>query len=125
VIEIEYEEFARLVAEAVHALPDEFRERLANVEFVVEEWARPDDFARTNSPSGSTLLGVYRGVPLTRRGAHYNMTVPDRIVIFQGPLQRMSRDEDELASRVGRVVRHEIAHYFGISDERLREIDAY
>ena len=103
----------------------EFGERIANVEFVVEEWARPDDYGRTNSPAGSTLLGVYRGVPLTKRGVHYNMTVPDRIAIFSGPLMRMARDEVDLAERVGRVVRHEIAHYFGISDERLREIDAY
>ena len=53
------------------------------------------------------------------------MTLPDRIAIFSGPLQRMARDEADLAERVGHVVRHEIAHYFGISDERLREIDAY
>lgn len=114
-----------MVAEAVHGLPEEFRERIANVEFVVEEWARPEDFARMDLAPGSTLLGVYRGVPLTKRGAHYNMAVPDRIAIFMGPLARMARDEADLAERVGRVVRHEIAHYFGISDERLREIDAY
>ena len=109
----------------MHALPDEFRERIANVEFAVEEWARPEDFARTSSAAGSTLLGVYRGIPLTKRGADYNMTLPDRIVVFQQPLQHLAADEDDLAERVRHVVRHEIAHYFGISDERLREIDAY
>lgn len=119
------EQLEAIVMEAVAALPDEFRERIANVEFGVEDWARPDDYARTSSPSGSTILGIYRGIPLTKRGAHYNMTLPDRIVIFQQPLQRLAADADDLAERVRHVVKHEIAHYFGISDERLREIDAY
>jgi predicted Zn-dependent protease with MMP-like domain len=124
-IDIEREAFERMVVEAVTALPAEFIERLANLEFTVEEWALPEDFGRAGLPRGATLLGVYRGVPLTRRGAHYNMTIPDRIVVFSGPLQRLARDEADLRERVARVVRHEVAHYFGISDERLREIDAY
>jgi predicted Zn-dependent protease with MMP-like domain len=124
-VEIEPERFAEMVAAAVHALPDEFRERIANVEFTVEEWARPDDYGRTATPRGGTLLGVYRGIPLTKRTGGYNMVVPDRIVIFRGPLQRLARDEADLGERVAHVVRHEIAHYFGISDERLREMGAY
>ena len=123
--EIEIEDFEQLVSDAVHALPDEFRERIANVEFAVEEWAQPEDFGRMNLPRNATLLGVYRGVPLTARGRGYNMALPDRIVIFRGPLQQTARDAADLADRVGRVVRHEIAHYFGISDDRLHEIGAY
>jgi len=123
--EVELEEFERLVAEAVHGLPPEFARRIANVEFSVEEWARPDDYARTGAPPRSTLLGVYRGIPLTRRTAGYNMVVPDRIVIFRQPLQHLAADEADLEQRVARVVRHEIAHYFGISDDRLHELDAY
>jgi predicted Zn-dependent protease with MMP-like domain len=123
--EIERERFEAIVMDTVHALPGEFADRIANVEFAVEDWARGDDYARTATPSGSTLLGVYRGIPLTKRGAHYNMTLPDRIVIFQQPLQRLARDDADLTERIHHVVRHEIAHYFGISDDRLREIDAY
>ena len=123
--EVEHEEFEAFVARAVHDLPDEFRERISNVEFAVEDWARPEDFARTEAPRGSTLLGVYRGIPLTKRGSHYNMAMPDRIVIFRQPLQQLAFDQRDLADRVAHVVRHEVAHYFGISDERLREIDAY
>lgn len=122
--EIDRGQFEAIVTDAVRALPDEFRGRIANVEFAVEDWARPDDYARV-TPPGSTLLGVYRGIPLTKRGAGYHMTLPDRIVIFQQPLQRLARDESDLAERIRHVVKHEIAHYFGISDERLREIDAY
>jgi predicted Zn-dependent protease with MMP-like domain len=124
--EVEPEVFADMVAEAADALPEAFRERIANLEFSVEEWAGADDYARTGTRSDAAmLLGVYRGVPLTKRGAGYNMTLPDRIVIFRGPLQRLARDEDDLRGRITHVVRHEVAHYFGISDERLREIDAY
>ena len=123
--EVGREEFETIVTQAVGALPGEFRDRLANLEFAVEDWARPDDYARTGSPAGSTILGVYRGIPLPKRGTGYNMTLPDRIVIFQQPLQRLAADEDDLADRIQHVVKHEIAHYFGISDDRLREIDAY
>jgi predicted Zn-dependent protease with MMP-like domain len=118
------EEFEEMVRRGVEALPAEFRERIANVEFAVEETARAGDYAFA-VPRNATLLGVYRGVPLTRRGSHYNMATPDTIVIFRQPLQRMAGDASDLATRVYHVVRHEVAHYFGISDERLREIGAY
>ena len=114
-----------MVLDALDAIPDRYRERMHNVDIQVEEWAQPDDYRRTATPRGSTLLGVYRGIPLTRRGAYYNLAAPDTIVIFSGPLQRLARDAADLEARVGRVVRHEVAHYFGISDERLHEIDAY
>lgn len=123
-VEIERDAFEELVRQAVDALPAEFRARM-DVDIVVEDAAHPDDYARTRTGPGATLLGVYRGVPLTRRGAYHNMAVPDRIAIFRLPIQRLARDADDLADRVRRVVRHEVAHYFGISDERLREIDAY
>ena len=110
---------------AVDGLPSEFHERISNLEFGVEDFATAADRARTGVPRNATLLGVYRGVPLPRRGAGYNMALPDRIVIFRGPLQAMAHDEADLEQRVERVVRHEIAHYFGISDERLHEIGAY
>lgn len=122
---VEPEMFSRWVLEAVEALPAAYRARLSNIDIAVEDWARPDDYARTGTPGGHTLLGVYRGVPLTRRTSGYHMVVPDTIVIFSGPLQRLAVDEDDLRSRIARVVRHEIAHYFGISDERLHELDAY
>jgi len=74
---------------------------------------------------GQTLLGLYRGVPVTRRGLGYNMVPPDRIIIFQRPIELSSRSDDEIVERVGHVVRHEIAHHFGIDDEALRRMGAY
>jgi predicted Zn-dependent protease with MMP-like domain len=123
--EVDGETFASMVREAVEHLPEAYRARLTNVDVQVEAWARPDDYRRTRTPAGATLLGVYRGIPLTRRGGHYNLATPDTIVIFSAPLQRLARDEDDLRRRVARVVRHEIAHHFGISDDRLHELDAY
>jgi predicted Zn-dependent protease with MMP-like domain len=123
--EVDRDTFIEMVARAMDDLPEQFRSQVANLDVAVEDVARADDYARTRAPAGSTLLGVYRGIPLTRRGAHYNMALPDTIVIFQRPLERMARDETDLEARVRRVVRHEIAHYFGISDERLHELEAY
>ncbi len=123
--EVDRETFEGLVTSAVEDLPNKFRDRVTNLEFAVEDLAGSDDYARVGGGRGRTLLGVYRGIPLPRRGRRYNMTLPDRIVIFQQPIQRLARNEADLSERVRHVVRHEIAHYFGISDERLREIDAY
>ena len=122
---IDLESFEALVSEAVRALPSDFRQRIENLSFSVEDQAGADDLQLTGTRGGGTLLGVYRGVPLTRRTAGYNLAMPDRIVIFQGPHQQLARDADHLAELVAHTVQHEIAHYFGISDQRLRELDAY
>ena len=123
--EVDRETFEGLVTSAVEDLPEAFRDRIANLEFAVEDQASGEDYARVGGGQGMTLLGVYRGIPLPGRGRRYHMTLPDRIVIFQQPIQRLARSEADLSERVRHVVQHEIAHYFGISDERLREIDAY
>jgi predicted Zn-dependent protease with MMP-like domain len=108
-----FEEFAR---EALDSLPPELRAEMSNVEIVVE--AEP--------PDGQPLLGLYQGIPLTRRGSYYSGALPDKITIYRGPLERLyGRDQETLRRQVKRVVLHEIAHHFGISDERLHEIDRY
>ena len=77
-------------------------------------------------PAGQPLLGLYQGVPLTRRGSSYGAVLPDKITIFRGPLMRLyAYDPERLRREVSRVVLHEVAHHFGISDERLVEIDRY
>ncbi len=108
--------FERLVAEALDSLPDDLRSRLSNVELVVED----------EPPAGQPLLGLYQGVPLTRRGINYSGALPDKITIYRGPLERYyGSDPEQLRLQVKRVVLHEVAHHFGISDERLVEIDRY
>jgi predicted Zn-dependent protease with MMP-like domain len=111
--EEQFEEYAR---EALETLPPELREQMSNVEIVVEQ----------EPPRGQPLLGLYEGIPLTRRGSYYGGVLPDKITIFRGPLERLyGRDPERLRQEVRRVVLHEIAHHFGISDERLIEIDRY
>jgi predicted Zn-dependent protease with MMP-like domain len=122
---VDRETFEALVRDAVTTLPRSFRDRFENVSFLVEGWADPDDLGMTGTTGGGTLLGIYRGVPLPQRTSGYNLTMPDVIVIFQEPLQRMARDAEHLAGLVEHTVRHEVAHYFGISDRRLRELGAY
>jgi predicted Zn-dependent protease with MMP-like domain len=104
------------VQEAVDSLPADLRAAMANVEVVVE--AEP--------PGGRPLLGLYHGVPLTKRTSAYSGVLPDKISIFRGPLERLfGNDPDRLDREIRRVVLHEIAHHFGISDARLVEIDRY
>ena len=117
------EGFEQLVARVVEELPEEFLDRLENVDVVVEDYPRPHQVSRAGLSRGHTLLGLYEGVPRTRRGRHYGMVLPDKITIFQRPIEAQCRREDDIAGEIERVVKHEIAHHFGISDARLRQIE--
>jgi predicted Zn-dependent protease with MMP-like domain len=109
-------EFDDAVRDALDALPPDLAEYMSNVEVVVEE----------EPPAGMPLLGLYQGVPLTLRGAFYAGALPDKITIFSGPLERLyGADPERLTREIRRVVLHEVAHHFGISDERLVELDRY
>jgi predicted Zn-dependent protease with MMP-like domain len=109
-------DFEQAVEDALDSLPAELREFMSNVAIVVEE----------EPPAGMRLLGLYEGYPLTRRGSAYAGVPPDKITIYRGPLERLSRaDPTRLRREIRRVVLHEVAHHFGISDERLLEIDRY
>ena len=116
--------FATLVSEALDSLPQEFLEKLENVQVDIEEWPSREELADAGlSPrSRYSLLGLYHGVPVTERGAYY-MAFPDRISIYQKPIEAMAgSDEGDIREQVRRTVVHEIAHYYGISDERLTEL---
>ena len=109
-------EFEDTVQAALDSLPDDLRAGMSNVEIVVED----------EPPPGQPLLGLYQGVPLTERTSWYSGALPDKITIYRGPLERYSGgDPVALHRQIRRVVLHEIAHHFGISDERLRELDRY
>ena len=101
---------------AIDSLPDDLRQAMSNVAIMVED----------EPPPGQPLLGLYEGVPLTRRTTGYSGVPPDKITIYRGPLERhYGHDPALLQQQIRRVVLHEIAHHFGISDERLRELDRY
>ncbi len=117
------ERFERLVERAVASLPEEFHARLENVDVVVEDWPSRHDLASLGLRNRYGLLGLYQGVPLTERGGHYGLVPPDKITIFQKPIETKCRDDAKITAEIGRVVRHEIAHHFGIGDGRLRELE--
>ena len=108
--------FEEAIDDALSSLPTDLRAAMSNVEIVVED----------EPPDGQPLLGLYRGVPLPRRSSTYSGMLPDKISIFSGPITRLAAgDADRLRREVRHVVLHEIAHHFGISDERLIELDRY
>jgi predicted Zn-dependent protease with MMP-like domain len=111
--------FEDLVAEALDSLPEEFAARMENVQVVVED--EPPREMLAGMPRGSTLLGLYHGIPLTQRGQYGNV-LPDKISIYRGPIVRLYRTPDAIRAQVRKTVIHEIAHHFGISDERLHEL---
>ena len=117
------ERFEWLVARAVESLPEEFRSKLENIDVVVADWPTQSQLAEVGVSNGHILLGLYQGVPRTRRGGHYGLVPPDKITIFQKPIEARCRDETKITAEIQRVVRHEIAHHFGIGDGRLRELE--
>ena len=116
------ERFEWLVARAVEALPEEFVARLENIDVVVDDWPTPGQLAKTGLRRGQTLLGLYEGIPLTKRGRYYGLVPPDKITIFQKPIESRCRNDAEIATEIQRTVQHEIAHHFGIGDARLDQL---
>lgn len=117
--------FGRLVERAIADLPKEFRTGLNNLEIMVEDW--PDavtlDMAGVKSPAG--LHGFYHGIPLTQRTHDYGQVMPDRISIYRRPILMSCANRSQVRATVRRVLLHEIGHHFGISDDRLLQLDAY
>ncbi|HRV92691.1 MAG TPA: metallopeptidase family protein [Anaerolineae bacterium] len=124
-IKLSAEEFQALVVQALDDLPEFFQEKLQNVEVVVSDWPTPAELKSVGLGPGHLLLGLYQGIPLTRRTGGYNLVLPDKITIFQGPIERICRTRQQIVDQVQHTVKHELAHHFGISDDRLRELGAY
>jgi predicted Zn-dependent protease with MMP-like domain len=109
--------FEELVGEAIDALPEWVLERLQNVQVIVQDRPPRDE---------PNLLGRYHGIPLTRRSEfHSGAILPDTITLYRRTIEREARDEERLREVIAHTVEHEVAHHFGISDDRLREIDRY
>lgn len=120
-VQVTTQRFDELVGEAIDLIPAELAEKMDNVAILTAKRPPPDQVRR-----GRTLLGLYQGVSLDRRSpVSYTSVLPDRITVFRDPHCRLARDEDDLRQRVAHTVAHEIAHHFGISDDRLRELGAY
>jgi len=119
---VQREKFEKLVAEALASIPRRFREAMSNLAIVVEDEPDPALLAEMDVEPGGTLLGLYQGIPLTERRWDYGNALPDRILLFQGPLEREADNEDIVVA-IGETLIHEIGHYFGLSEDEIEAIE--
>ena len=115
--------FETRVADALASIPRRFRDAMQNIAIVVEDEPSPDLLDEMEIEPPDTLLGLYQGTPLTERSWGYGNTLPDRVLIFQGPHERESEDEEDLVVCIAETLIHEIGHYFGMSEEQIEEIE--
>jgi len=119
------DQFEQLVLEALESMPEMFHEALDNVEIVIEQWPAWNTMRLAGVRSKFELLGFYHGVPLTERTTNYGLVAPDKISIYQKPIEAQCSTPQEVRALVRRVVLHELDHHFGIDDDRLHEIGEY
>ena len=117
---MESSEFEILVNDALGQIPLIIRERLDNVDVVVDDWPSQDQLLGSGVKEGEFMLGLYEGLPLTERH-DYGMVLPDKITLFRGSIESICSDEDEIIREIRNTVVHEVAHHFGSGDEKLRE----
>jgi predicted Zn-dependent protease with MMP-like domain len=117
-------EFEEIVVSGLKRLPKFFRKKMKNVDVVVEDRASRELLSEMGLRSPFELLGLYQGVPLDRRGFYYGNVLPDKITLFQIPIESMCQTKEELEERVREVVIHEVGHYFGLDDKKLRELES-
>ncbi len=115
-------QFEALVEQALADLPAEILQHMDNVAITIADWPSSSEMERARVTYPRQLFGLYEGIPLTKRGTHYHLVVPDRIILYRGPLQAAHHTLPTLREQVRRTVVHEIAHHFGISEARIREL---
>jgi predicted Zn-dependent protease with MMP-like domain len=123
IMKLARKEFEELVVLALRKLPKFFKKKMKNVDVVVEDRASRDLLSEIGLQSPFELLGLYQGIPLDRRGFYYGNVLPDKITLFQIPIESICQTREELEEKVKEVVIHEVGHYFGLDDDRLRELE--
>lgn len=117
------EEFEKLVADGMDAIPEEFIDKIKNVAVVIADFPTHTQLEKVKARPGTTLFGLYEGIPQTKRGSSYSGVLPDKITIFKIPLLCVASDPDDLKERVKHTVWHEIAHHFGLNHKRIHELE--
>ncbi len=116
-------EFDELVISALRGLPRSIKKKMKNVDVVVEERASRELLDEMELRSPFELLGLYQGIPLDQRGFYYGNVLPDKITLFQVPIESLCTTREEMEEKIREVVVHEVGHYFGLTDKRLRELE--
>jgi predicted Zn-dependent protease with MMP-like domain len=117
------EEFEEAVVAALKRLPKFIKAKMENVDVVVEPKASPEVLSEMGLRSPFELLGLYQGIPYDRRGFYYGNVLPDKITLFQIPIESICQTKEEVNEKVREVIIHEVGHYFGLDDKRLRELE--
>jgi len=117
------QEFEETVVAALKRLPKFIKEKMENMDVVVEGQASREVLNEMGLRSPYELLGLYQGVPYDRRGFYYGNVLPDKITLFQIPIESICQTREEVKEKIREVVIHEVGHYFGLDDERLRELE--
>ena len=117
--------FEQLVIKALDDLPQVFKDSLENVDVVIEDRPTSEEASKVDAAHRRMVLGLYQGVPLSRRSHYYGMVMPDKISIFQENIELVCKTDEEIVRLVTHTVQHELAHHFGISDDRLKDLGIY
>ena len=120
---LEFTEFEKVVAEGIEMIPEKFMQKLKNVAIVIDDEPSPAQRKRVNLHPGWTLFGLYEGIPQSGRGGNYTSVLPDKITIFQRPIEESARDLEDIKEIVKNTVWHEIAHHFGMDEAQVREAE--
>ena len=120
-ISITEEEFQKYIEQSLELIPQNFKEKLENIVFIVEDYPSNHDLERLGLKHREQLLGLYSGVPYTHRNTYYMGVIPDRIILFQKNIQLVCHSIEDLKSKIREVVVHEIGHYFGMSEKEIRD----
>lgn len=118
--ELTEEEFKEVVAQAMDSLPEEFKAKLENIEVVIESF--PSAEIKSQFPRGRLILGLYQGVPHSRRTTHYGLVMPDKISLYKRNIERVSASREQAYRQIRKTLLHEIGHHFSLSDDDLYDI---
>jgi predicted Zn-dependent protease with MMP-like domain len=117
------EEFEKLVEEGIEEIPKRIQKLLENVAVVIEDWPKDNQLKKLKFKKGALLFGLYEGVPKTKRGVGYGNVLPDKITIFQKPIERVAKNDEDIKRIVKKTVWHEIAHHFGFGEKEVRQLE--
>lgn len=122
-LEINDEQFDEIISKAFDELPKQYTENMKNVSINMADEPTSEQHVKLRLRRNETLFGLYEGIPLTKRGAGYNLVLPDKITIFKNPILHSSYDLEDFKNHVKRTLWHEIAHHFGLDHDRIHELE--
>lgn len=122
-IHISDQDFEKIVTNSMDSIPDKYYQRIKNVAFVIEDEPSQEQRVKLKLACNQSLYGLYEGIPLTKRGAGYNLVLPDKITIFKQPITYSASTAEELVALVDNTVWHEVAHYFGLDHSQIHKLE--